>query len=172
MIKRITLKPKTWKMGRRVLACFMALLLALTGVMTIPELGMTAQAAVGNITYIVNITGGTGAVVDSVSAEPGPTDYKTTISPYNGKKLIRLQNSPVTDENLRFKQWNVTVQFTKIEFMNGRQKISEICSYSEVLTGLFFRGVDTTKLAPRDWTKVEDALDNGLTVQGSITIAA
>ncbi|MBO4749315.1 MAG: InlB B-repeat-containing protein, partial [Lachnospiraceae bacterium] len=166
MNKQLTLKPKMWKMGRRVLACFMALLLALTGVVTIPEFGMTAKAA-GTISYGVTITGGTGALVTEELTKPSPLDYQTTISPYNGTKLIHLKNDTL-DDSLRLKQWNVTVTYLRI--VSGEER--PYCSYTDVITDSFFRGVDTTKLSLDDWQKVTNALNKGLTVYGVISIAA
>ncbi|MBP5669729.1 MAG: InlB B-repeat-containing protein, partial [Lachnospiraceae bacterium] len=163
MNKRVTLKLR-----RRILALAMAFVLVMTSVVTIPELGMKAQATstVDDIVYGVTITGGTGALVDEFEFN---LEYKTTIAPYDGTQQIRLKCDPITDDTLRFKQWNVLVQYGTVV----KSQWQAFTSYSEVIKDSnFFNGVDSSQLDFDGKAALRAALKNDTAVSCKISISA
>ncbi|MBQ6094348.1 MAG: InlB B-repeat-containing protein, partial [Lachnospiraceae bacterium] len=152
MNKRVTLKLR-----RRILAFVIAFVLVMTSIVTIPELGMKTQAADGTMSYVVTISGGTGAVVSDEFTMPSNSEYKTSLT-YKGNKLVRLKRDAITDDTLRFKQWNVLVEYKSVNTQS--YATANIASYETVLTDNFFRGDDPMKLKARERTVLANELEN------------
>ena len=150
MNKRVTLKLR-----RRILAFAMAFVLVMTSIVTIPELGMKAQAADGTISYGVTITGGKGAVVDEFEFN---LVFKNTITPYDGTSKISLQTDELPD-NMRLKQWNVLVDYGNYDARTGI--FISIASYAQVLTGNLFEGTKKSKLDLDGRAALSTALKSG-----------
>ncbi|MBR3468381.1 MAG: InlB B-repeat-containing protein, partial [Lachnospiraceae bacterium] len=157
-------KQVALKLRRRILAFVMAFVLVMTSIVTIPEFSMTAKAA-GTISYGVIITGGTGAEVGEFQFN---LVYSDRIVPYDNTKQIRLQCDPITDDTLRFKQWNVQVQYDVT--INNKKRV--LGSYSEVIKNNVFNGADQFKLDRIGSAALEQALGGDGIITCTISISA